>query len=482
MELTEEMKTCISLAQTLSSEAQDVPENFKKDKQETMQHLGALLASNCQKICIGPSFHLYASESSMPGSDKSSEMSDNRIKNSTEVIVEEDSGEEFETIFYHGPSVTQETNSIYECQNDTKTVCDEVDKSDSINLTPMNIKLAQANVEYGSLLSPDFFRKNFDISSSAASRYSDSSSGIGSSSESPASQLEQSQKQKAAKLPFVFPKVLNSECKKPKSFQETLSHVLERVEIIDDIKEETKETWEEWPKKFIEENGFCLGVEPGIFYKSSTGPFFYVAMPHRSAYEILVTNNKQIACDVDIYVDGKPVAALRLSAGDSRAIDGPTYAEFAFKLFRSKDAPPGLGVVEGNIENGVLKAIFTPQKVETCKERAFSDPLIPSKPDDDILGFLQDEKEDKRKKSLTIGEKCTAERSFDVSEIVEGATLLQGPKKKRHYLPASPMETDVSKQVTLILRLVASTKREVEASSEKISCLQPPPVPSRRER
>ncbi|XP_035218047.1 uncharacterized protein LOC118191355 isoform X2 [Stegodyphus dumicola] len=455
MELTEEMKTCISLAQTLSLEAQNMPENFKKDKQEAMQHLGALLASNCQKICIGPSFHLYASEGTVPGSDKSSEMSDNRIRNSTEVIVEED-GEEFETIFYHGSSITQESNSIYECQNDTKPVCDEVDKSDSISLTPMNIKLAQATTEYGGLLSPDFFQKNFDISSSASSRYSDSSSGIGSSSESPAGQLEQTQKQKAAKLPFVFPKVATSEYKKPKGFQDNLSHVLERVEIIDSIKEETKETtWEEWPKKFIEENGFCLGVEPGNFYKSSTGPFFYVAMPHRSGYEILVTNNKQVACDVDIFVDGKPVAALRLSAGDSRAIDGPTYAEFAFKLFRSKDAPPGLGVVEGNIENGVLKAVFTPQKVRTSKERAFSEPL---------------------------SELNTAERSFDISEVVEGATLLQGPKKKRLYVPAPPMEVDISKQVTLILRLVASTKKEVEASNEKVSCLQPPPLPSRRER
>ncbi|XP_035211441.1 uncharacterized protein LOC118185660 isoform X2 [Stegodyphus dumicola] len=475
-------------------------------------------------------------------------MSANTIKNSTEVIVQEDE-EDYETIIYHGRSITDESNSTYTSPKNTKALCNGTNESDSISCTP-----AQASAH--DLESPDFVRKNFIISSSMCSRSSLSSSGTSSRFDLPTVQLERTPKQTAVKLPFGFPQMATKEGCKQKQFQENVSYLQERVEIINDIKKDIEETaWENWPKKYIEESGFSLGVQPGNFYKSSRGPYFYVTMPHRSSYEILVTNNKQIPCNVDVYVDGKLVAALRLPAGVSNTIDGPMYSEFAFKLFRSRDAPPHLGIVEGNHENGIIKAIFTPQKVEAFEERSVSRPLSfsipfqdksnclrigswtyhdaknegtitasssdtescessesesdsdPSCDDTDAKDCCQINVQDTppapsrfpfhgnegswksvnysleglQRKRKTYGEiKAHSWSEQNMNEVVEGVTVLQGIKKKQLYLPAPQMETDVSKQVILILRLVASNKEEIEASNEKVSSLEPPPVPSRR--
>ncbi|KFM63083.1 hypothetical protein X975_07572, partial [Stegodyphus mimosarum] len=486
-------------------------------------------------------------------------MSDNTMKNSTEVIVEEDE-ENYETIIYHGRSTTEESNSTSTCQNNAKALCNGIHKSDSISSTS-----PQASAH--DIESPDLVRKNFNRSACISSRSRVSSSGTRSRSDLPAVQLEHTPKQTDVKLHFGFPQMVTKEYNKQNHFQEKLSYLQERVEIIDDIKKDTEETtWEYWPKKYIEESGFCLGVVPGNFYKR--GPYFYVTMPHRSSYEILVTNNKQIPCNVDVYVDGKLVSLLRLPAGVSNSIDGPMYSEFAFKLFRSRDAPPHLGIVEGNYENGILKAIFTPQNVEAVEERSIYrllSSLIPfhesvglwtnqttknyetiaastlaSRSDDDSfegwkrkkdekrspipspersispsVGFwtvndkaendktttassnasrmygcnleLRERKEDRNLKKKPIFSKgeyeeysCCKRDMRKMNDVVEGVTILQGIKKKQHYLPAPQMETDLSKQVILILRLVASTKEEIEASNEKVSSLEPPPLPSRR--
>lgn len=262
-----------------------------------------------------------------------------------------------------------------------------------------------------------------------------------------------------------------------KIFQEcdTLKNITENDTNVPTSSPIENHEWVPMNRKFVQKEGYRLGINPGIFYKSNKG--YFVAMPNGSNYEIILTNENPVPCNVEVFVDNRPTPAIcfRLRPEKPKKFDGPTFCKNKFEFLRSKDAPERSGISSANRCNGIIEAVFTPQKVESVRSRTVSEPIPFSRNVNNALQILGIKSNTQKPRSYTTNS-ANAERGIDITNFCQGATALRGEQTPKAFKRAETMETDDTRRVIIRLRLIARSDEPSIPSEEDICSMCPPSV------
>lgn len=233
--------------------------------------------------------------------------------------------------------------------------------------------------------------------------------------------------------------------------------------------------WVMMDRKFIQKEGYRLGVIPGTFYNSNKG--YFVEMPNGTNYEIILTNETPVPCNVEVFIDNRamPAICFRLRPDKPMKFDGPTWCENKFMFVRSKDAPLKSGISLANTSNGIIEAVFTPQKIESVRSRTESEPIPFSRNVNNALQILGIEATTQKLRSYTTS--CVSpERGIDITNFCQGATALRGKQNPKILKKAEAMETDDTRRVIIRLRIITRTDEPNIPSEEDICSLCPPSI------
>lgn len=111
-------------------------------------------------------------------------------------------------------------------------------------------------------------------------------------------------------------------------------------------------------------NNFGLGIDSNdTIDEIKKAGHDYIAMPHKSEYQIVLKNDRSTRCDVSVELDGKNIGTWRLRPFQTARVERPSDIARKFTFFRedSSDAK-SLGIVSGKSSNGLIKATFKPEK------------------------------------------------------------------------------------------------------------------------
>lgn len=230
---------------------------------------------------------------------------------------------------------------------------------------------------------------------------------------------------------------------------------------------------------FMEANNFRLGIIPGKFYNTENGVL--VEMQNGKNYTIFLSNDHEEQCDVDIIVDTEIVGKLRLEGKTTEYLEGPRNSSLKFVFLRARDSPPQAEIMYDDEGNGLIEAIFKPEKINKQKQRnrAWSadsnGPFLQSLHHtfENLFGPKVDEISDSNINNSSP--------NFRSGKFCAGATALQGEQKRRYAELVDNIEIDENRIVVLQLRLVARTDDLNQPdSNEPIKPLitrRPPPLP-----
>lgn len=94
------------------------------------------------------------------------------------------------------------------------------------------------------------------------------------------------------------------------------------------------------------------------FYR---GEHRYVSMPPNSKYKIILRNDSDTFCDVDLFIDDVSVGTWRVDAKSATSIERPANSPHKFVLVSETGAIARMtGAVPGDFFNGLVRALFKP--------------------------------------------------------------------------------------------------------------------------
>jgi len=111
--------------------------------------------------------------------------------------------------------------------------------------------------------------------------------------------------------------------------------------------------------------GYSLNVSPGNPVTRPDGSV-HIVMPVSGSsgvtYSVIIGNHTALRANVYLNIDGASVGTFRLNAGQIWALDRPVNIPKLFTFFLAATAPPQAGIQPGNPLNGVITALFVPEK------------------------------------------------------------------------------------------------------------------------
>ncbi|XP_076318000.1 uncharacterized protein LOC143229494 isoform X2 [Tachypleus tridentatus] len=247
-------------------------------------------------------------------------------------------------------------------------------------------------------------------------------------------------------------------------FSETnISNDTETMKRLQLVTSEERAEWKKMCQNYVKVGDFLVGLTPGDFYEGKHG--YIVEMGNGSNFEIMLKNFLNSFCNVDLSVDGKLVACLQLQPHQCVNIDGPQDSENKFVFLRAKDAPVEAGITFGLEDNGIIEAVFIPQK-HGIQERvlmssisieedecAFNNKLLNIL--DNVLGYPEvSGKEDNATETFHGDDERGISRSVE-DNWCSGAVALQGKQSKKKKESAKDIETDEDRKTIIYIRLVA---------------------------
>lgn len=108
---------------------------------------------------------------------------------------------------------------------------------------------------------------------------------------------------------------------------------------------------------------FTLSIDAHEARPFRRNGFDYVALPSGEEYAVNLHNHHDTRCDVELYVDGEHVGGFVIQAHETIRIERPEgkQKKFTFVGETSRIAR-SVGTVVGSVKNGLVSAIFKPQK------------------------------------------------------------------------------------------------------------------------
>ena len=164
----------------------------------------------------------------------------------------------------------------------------------------------------------------------------------------------------------------------------------------------------------------------------------YVALRHNSEYKLEITNNRGTRCDVVIWIDDEKVGVWRLDGYQSATIERPVGTSRRFTFVREGSQQARFGeIVTGNTNNGLIKAVFTPEK----RQRTTNYPVT--------YGTLN------TNSALSFGKQMLGSDSLhNFSNYQSGGTVLGNLSNQRFNTVAPLRSIDHDNVTTLYTRLV----------------------------
>jgi hypothetical protein len=198
---------------------------------------------------------------------------------------------------------------------------------------------------------------------------------------------------------------------------------------------------------------------------------YYAEMKDNAQYTLVLQNKTDIECDCEVKIDGKVVGCWRINPYDRIEIERPVNEPKKFTFLKVETAPSEAGFVKGKSENGLVDALFIPEKRQ---RRPLCPRGVPGEryKEEEGLSFRY------RDSVPTFGATAT---SFSVPasySYSEGATALRGHSSQT-FSNASHIERDTEKQVRIVLRLVAVDEEDKITplrEAHGYSTAVPPPV------
>ena len=209
-------------------------------------------------------------------------------------------------------------------------------------------------------------------------------------------------------------------------------------------------------------NYYSMTILAPSVKRVSVNDHSYAALKHETEYKIKLQNDGGLRTDVTLTIDGESVGKFRLDPYSSFVLERPQGAprKFTFMKETSSEAREA-GVVAKSSENGVVKAVFVPEKQpEFMYETAarISTNSLPKR---------------SRNKSGGIAQHCFRESAGDCDDgddgghckkmsmsLSSGATVLGG-KSDQTFRTVGPItEYDHSKTTTLFVRMVVDEDKK----------------------
>ncbi len=217
-------------------------------------------------------------------------------------------------------------------------------------------------------------------------------------------------------------------------------------------------------------NQYSVKIHPGV--ETTDG---YVEMSHGTQYTLHLRNNHNTACDAQVLVDGKDVGTFRISALSVIELERPSNDQGRFTFYRANSSEAQQADVQNiaNVERGLIKVIFTPEKIKPVVYQPYpgetnwqptSQPLMRGYGNTGTTMYQAN---------------ATNTMSFASAACytsVAGVTGLSGHSNQNFYTVA-PLDYDYTRQVVIHLRLVCkqiatNTPRPLVSTSNPI----PPPL------
>lgn len=155
----------------------------------------------------------------------------------------------------------------------------------------------------------------------------------------------------------------------------------------------------------------------------------YVEIQHGQQYAVRLTNHWPVRANARLVIDGEECGTFRLAPRASIVVERPVHdtGHFTAYLTQSDEARQA-GIVRGNSLNGVVQAIFTPEKQDSY----------------DVWNLEQE---------IYYQPKVANNRTMS-GEYAGVGTGLSG-QSDQSFVSAGSMELDFSQMTTITLRLVA---------------------------
>jgi|WetSurSiteA1Bulk_404760.scaffolds.fasta_scaffold86908_1 hypothetical protein len=213
-------------------------------------------------------------------------------------------------------------------------------------------------------------------------------------------------------------------------------------------------------------NQFSVRVVGGI--EKNNG---YVEMRHNLQYSISLRNDRWIACDAVVTIDGKEVGTWRIPSRSQITIDRPANdsGKFTFFEVNSKKGRKA-GLIDGDSNNGLVSVQFIPEYQYAWITTSEPRPLNGYITYGDTTGTFAEPT------SISYCSNTSSVRGSSCSlSYSPGGTGLTG-QSDQIFGSAPVISHNYSEAVTINLRLVSSKDKSKVRQLKPISSPIPPPV------
>jgi len=208
----------------------------------------------------------------------------------------------------------------------------------------------------------------------------------------------------------------------------------------------------------------------------------YIPLTHNTEYAIVLRNRHNTRCDVTLTVDGEEIGKYRINAHGEFRIERPSKVsrKFVFVKEDSKEAS-GAGIVEGEQNNGLIVAVFTPERVQersafTLKSQNISFRGGQWNSRGESRGFSTNSFCDNSIDCFGSTPTNYTNCSSSYNQMSSGATVLGDESSQKFNTVSSITDIDYEKVTTIKLRLVCDEKKEYTSLKRALNPIpQDPP-------
>lgn len=209
-------------------------------------------------------------------------------------------------------------------------------------------------------------------------------------------------------------------------------------------------------------NGFSVDILPTEYVnRVQKVNSNYFTIPHMSEYQIKLTNNRPMRCDVQVFIDGESVGIWRVNAYSNIVIQRPANINRKFVFVAEKVYDPILKkLVHNKFQNGLITVIFKPEFPTPCPYSTDAYFVTPTFYNPGEYSWSNALQEPDTTYIASTGDVMQSTKSIlDNSLYENGATILGGGTDQYFTVTTPIAKYDQKNTTTINLRLIPSIRQ-----------------------
>jgi len=240
-------------------------------------------------------------------------------------------------------------------------------------------------------------------------------------------------------------------------------------------------------------NGFSINIINDAVNHFKRDEHNYYSLPHLTEYKIALSNNRSTRCDAEVFVDGLSVGTWRIDQYETITIERPADVNRKF-IFAAESSPLArqLGVQKNSYDNGLIKVIFRPEKINICRFSEYPYISTPTfyNPSDVTFGEFSQSytnsnysmNDSNQSKSMRGCESVSNECNFIGSDSLSSGATILGSGTDQYFNEATPLTEIDNKNITTInIRLVVAKNQPYVSLKDELKRRPMTMVPPRIE-